>query len=299
MYPAFIEVDTRLNSGASTGFRYDIPLNMRLFHRFNGIPEEPFLASIGVISNTGTGDRSFSFVPDEEVIATLKPLQKQSVVHYAAGESPILKSESPTRVAAEEAQLEPESDPVEPVGEQLQDALEQSEMDVALVTGEEERVIRQQVQLDQLEEAQTIQRDKLQQAQKEEHFSDETHAAAKRDELIERKYIQQAHAYDQQLREEEIADARAVQYQRRGRYQATEMRTSSTPSQRSLQLIEHQKEDGFWVNQERLLIEENGQRNWYSRTAYDWVFMEYVAYHKDDIEIEKEEYEQLLEKLGI
>jgi len=105
MFPVRIAVNTNLDSEAISD-SYDVPLDMTMFYRFEGMRESLVAENIGIIKQTGTGETTFSFIPNKSAIEKLKLLKEESLKREenreGAIEAPVEKIETNVALKSEE-----------------------------------------------------------------------------------------------------------------------------------------------------------------------------------------------------
>jgi hypothetical protein len=298
MFPVSIHIDTRMFEALPETV-YDVPLNMSMFYRFEGIEGAAFEESIGVIKRTGQGEDAFSFVPDADVIQRLRTLQNESKTRHQAGEEPIEKAEEegiddsleafsekqPTASTGDETERE------EVATNDRTDLPRVSELDIAAqkrhhAHQEEVKALNRSAQRSSWEGQRTAQQNEESRVQEE---IDQSKQARKE--------------WSEQKEESEymLAKARAGKQTRLLQMGVEEagMNQAANESKPSVELVDYRTSDGVWLSEEHLLISENGKRIEYVRARYDWFLFEVVTCSKNGEEIAEQEYEQVKALVGI
>ncbi len=285
MLPVAIDVNTK-NEGGKIQF-YEVPLKMRMYHRFAGMSKKEARQSIGVIAKTGQGEDAFSFQPYPKVIEELRPIYAESERREKAGEGPI---------ASEVFFPEP------------------AEAKVMEKTTEEEEVTKESVaKAEEVKEERAIERFELiEEARKEERGrmfeakDQEVNAASKVERegssYIDRsKEIRREMELADQQRRDDLTAARIekhAQHEQELQAVAGGMPSPLVPAT-GRRLVKHTVDEGTFMSEERFIVEDRGVVFEYRKATYNWLLFDVTYYSKDDEEISEEEYEHVRITMGI
>jgi hypothetical protein len=300
MFPVSIRIDTRMFEALPETV-YDVPLNMSMFYRFEGIQEEAFEESIGVIKRTGQGEDAFSFVPDADVIERLRALQNESKTRHKAGEEPIEKAQEAgiddsLEAFSEKESTDPTADGVEPeikeaaVNDRLEPA-HKSELDIAA----QKRHHAHQ------EEVSALNRSAQRSSWEGQRSAQQNEESRVQEEIDQSKQARKEWSEQKEESEYMLAEARAGKQTRLVQMGVEEV-VKNQPlgeSRPRVELVDYRTNDGLWLSEEHLLISENGKRIEYVKARYDWFLFEVVTCSKNGEEIAEQEYEQVKALVGI
>jgi len=293
MFPVAIDVNTHHN--ADMEVLYDVPLKMRMYNRYAGMSEAKARKSIGKISRTGTGEETFTFTPYIELIEELRPLYAESERREALGEEPVA-SEVFTLVPSERTEAsETKSDealPLREVGNVEHEKLGKDD--------QPDRISRSADRFEVVEHAKDLERAHLKESK------DRSGVANQRSHQEGEAYIEASKELRRELKVED--DARDLQIaeariQKQADQEQLQLKTASGSSPfRHVPistLVKHSIEDGTFVYDERVLVEDDGVRCEYRKAVYNWLLFDVTYYSKDDEEISEEEFDEVKRTFGI
>ncbi len=294
MLPVAIDVNTEHDSDEEV--LYDVPLKMRMYNRYAGMSEAKARKSIGKISRTGTGEETFTFTPYAKVIEELKPLYAESERREALGEDP---------VASETFTIDLTEDGEASIVESTESAPLKSEVEKATPSDAEaneapDRIGRSADRFEVVEQAKGLEREHLKESKNRSGFANQRSHQEGEAYIEASKELRRELKVEDDTRDHEIAEARI---QKQAEQDQLLVKTASGPSpfrhNPISTLVKHSIDDGTFVYDERLLVEDDGVRCEYRKAVYNWLLFDVTYYSKDDKEISEEEFDEVKRTFGI
>ena len=283
MFPVSIDVDSRLENYKGQELQFEVPLNMLMFYRYDGMEDGVTDQSIGAIQKTGSGEEAFSFIANTLIIEQLKPLHKESLKREADKESASGSKLSEKALINESIASE---------------AIETSEREEESVNISVVRSDAKTIKYETIEHAKTIELESFKQIKQREN-NVHTSSAAEEQQYIEDSKRLRADFYAQdKAREEALIKAR-LQKQQASIFWPPEISPVLKSVISSPKLISHYLDDGVFLFEESVLVEQDKIRHEYKKAVYNWLLFDMTYYTRDKDEISQNEYESIKKLLDI
>lgn len=300
MLPVAVDVVT-LEVALGEQLLYEVPLRMRMYHRFQGMSEAESRKSIGVIRKTSEGEESFSFIPDDKVIARLKPICQESEEREKAGEQPVpsevfsLPKEDVARSNVSAGESNDDISSKESIDEPANEMISKEE--------DSSTPDREARASDRYEEVATS---KEEERQRMVSNDEQLTNATARSQSEGDNYVQDSKRLKAALRDSmsesaiDLAEAR-IKKQERVAIPSSEVEIIGRPATTAMKpkLIKHTMDNGIILREERVIVERDGERKTYRKATYDWLLFEATYITCDDLEISQEEYDEVKRMVGI
>ena len=294
MFPVSIDVNSEVIRKHNSAIEYEVPLNMVMFYRYEGLSDLVTKESIGTIKITGSGEESFSFVPNADVIERLKPLQKESLKREANNVQPsngngakdVVSSTTPV-----ESNTEPENN-VEKTPITKPEVKEDAPHSV-------NRADFQQMRYAAIEEAKTIETNEAKQSEQRKSGAQTQSALEAKRYLEESKMIRAEFVAEDQARERAIMEARAKKQEAALMLASGVLHPSPISRASNLILLSHAVNDGVFEFEEMFIVQEGNTKHQYKKVIYNCVLFDVTYYTRDQAEISQNEYESIKKQLDI
>ena len=287
MFPVRIAVNTNLDSEAISD-SYDVPLDMTMFYRFEGMRESLVAENIGIIKQTGTGETTFSFIPNKSAIEKLKLLKEESLKREenreGAIEAPVEKIE--TNVALKSEEGSEASAVAKTEGDRLLNTID--------IDDAPTKLSRQEERYETIEIAKNAEL-----AEEREKLEVEIGSATSKTE-IENLYIRESKRrranliVEDQERQASLVDASVRQQEAQvdGLISSGFNRKSAAAKER-FEIIKFAFDEGWLTSQETILVKNRDQIDTYKKVLYDWLVLDWAYYYLNEVEISEREYEKI------
>lgn len=287
MYDVAIEVSTELSHADENEVTYEVPLNMTLFYRFQDLPSIHENMVIGKVMHTGKGVESFSFTPNAQALEQIKPIREASEKRFLSGEHPAsVESEVESRAQTVPTTTEAKTEIAKPVNTAPHG--KKSELQHQGTSGD--KFANQSKRFEVIEKSNQLQAEASREAVRGQTNSQTMVDIARRDHDHQSKQLRSEIMTQQAAKDKLLADARVDKYEKQpivnGKPNINNSKHTTTPK-----LLKHTMESGYFVSEERMLLEWNGHREEYRKTIYDWMVVEFEYFYKNEIEISEHEYE--------
>ena len=294
MFPVSIEVDSEVPGKQNSLLEFDVPLNMIMFYRYQGMNEPNEKESIGTISLTGSGEESFSFVPNAQVIEKLKPLHKESLKREANNAQPI--SAASMSLSDQSAPNAEEKTEIKTVA--TKEVLEPKMVKKA-PSADFSKSAAQEKRYETIEEARQIELDAAKQSEQRKAGVEKQSAIEEQNYLEESKLLRAEYAALDKAREQAIIEARMKKQEATLVPSVNQSVLPKPISGSAAVLLSHSLNDGVFLSEEIFLVQQGSLRHEYKKSVYNWVLFDLTYYSKDQEEITQNEYESLKKQLDI
>ena len=294
MVPVSVQVNTDVEAGGEDE-SYMVPLNMEMFNRYKGMDRTTDLDPIGVITQTGTGEETFSFVADTEMIGLFKSLQKESQEFERKGESPVLEEVQSTQEKENEVFHEGEADHID----NLKLSSENETKPATEVKSEDtiiDREGRQNKRYEMIDEANEISTIGARSRIEGRTSSKEESAEVNSMHTAKQKKTRAAYHEERQAQQRELADARvardaeifdAITSGAAGRGPYPDM-DDSQPI-----VIKVSESSGWFYDEEIIVVRRNHDVEEYRKTTYNWVLFDATYYYLNETEISATDFQEI------
>ncbi|MEX2595962.1 MAG: hypothetical protein WEC59_03450 [Salibacteraceae bacterium] len=289
MYPVSIAIDTRIPLDMVEESIYEVPLNMRMYHRYAGIPEGPFKKIIGTIKKTGQGSHSFSFVPDTKVIKSMRSHQALSLELDESDEKPI---EHPLQESIEMNVDEPLVEEPKNRKAVTTSKLEEPSKSEVDVISKPDPFDHQSDRYEVIKASKQLEISQIKQAVDDQQSTDIELGEAQHEHVATMKGIKSENEIQRQSKEAFLADAKSAKFIREKDLMPF-VRSGYAAEKNIPKVISFKSDSGYWIEEEKLMVEQNGVRNEYVKTTYDWLLFTHKSFTKNNLEISEKEYEQI------
>ena len=267
MFPVSIEVNTKVIGKRNSELEYDVPLNMVMFYRYDGMNGDITKESIGIISMTGSGEESFSFVPNAQVIEKLKPLQKESLKREANNAQPVISIDKKTK----EISAEPDEKNTETkltIAPDISDSKAEEEE----LSGRMNKTDAQQKRYAAIEEAKQIELNAAKQVEHRKSGVQTKSAVEEQHYLEESKRLRAEYAELDQAREQSLIAARVKKQEALLVPPINQIVYANSVKTLEALLISHAVDEGVFLFEETFLVQQGSLRHEYKKTVYNWPF---------------------------
>lgn len=293
MFPVSLDIDATIADRKPTDVVYEVPLNMVMFYRYQGMNDAITKESIGKLSMTGSGEESFSFVPNAKVIEQLKPLQKESLLKEASNAQAIRSTED--AVTINESILtypEPAKTPTPAARKAEPKIVEEGEKEFT------DKSDAQSKRFETIEEAKQIEVTAAQQSTQRKEMAKTQSAVETQKYLEDSKRLREEYALRDKEREQALVAAR-IEKQATLPVLPNRAVSEVNPASASPKLISHAVSEGIFLFEETFLVEQGSLRHEYKKSIYHWLFFDAIYYTRDQDEISQNEYDSLKKQLDI
>lgn len=299
MVPVRISVNTALGEkqGSVQELAYEVPLNMEMYYRYEGMDESAYEGPIGEVCAQGEGKNTFSFRPDKQRMEKIKAMNDLSLRMEAEGRQPLADAEE--KEAGDNA--ETKGIPAKSMTAVQAEGAREDEKRDARVTDPHERekelrIDRQADRYGQIEQANEETSARARDMQERSQAARTDHGDVREHYIVTSKQTRSEVLAGQKEQEDKTLDAKVEKQERlmteiehAARQKAAAARAQTDENTYG---VSRRMDEGWFYTEEVLRVSECGTRNEYKHITYHWLIIDTDYYYLNDSEITKEMYEE-------
>lgn len=293
MIPVSIVVNSSISRLNKDKLIVEVPVNMELFQRFEGLDVKAYQLPIGIVKESDKESELFKFYPNAEVISSIGEVNKKSIILMSQGQEPLITKDSEVKkffFASKSVENNLETDKprenssISERNSKVEDTESDSELNEKILDVTSSQFDQQEVGF---EEAAKVSR----QNQKHALASKESTGNNQHEYIFKTKQIKGRELEELDRKTQDFTEARIGKQEYLAELITWKPLDTLAISNKP-KLSSKSVNEGFILSEELLNISEGGVRKSYRHDNYDWIFFELDYYYMDKEEITKEQYDQ-------